>query len=105
MVASHSEDTVRYTLAKMESHGIDSKEKTVSFAQLLGMCDHVTFPLGEAGYMVYKYVPYGPVLEVLPYLSRRVTENGSMLSSLTLEKKFLKREIWRRMKTGMPWTK
>ena len=105
MVATHSEDTVRYTLAKMESHGIDSKEKTVSFAQLLGMCDHMTFPLAEAGYMVYKYVPYGPVMEVLPFLFRRVNANGSLPSVWALEKQFLKREIWRRMKAGRLWTK
>ena len=101
MVASHNEDTVRFTMEKMEELGIQQVEKTVSFAQLLGMSDHVTFPLGKAGYMVYKYVPYGPVMEVLPYLSRRVTENGSMLTNLGLEKKILGREIWRRIKAGM----
>ena len=105
MVASHSEATVRYTLAMMESQGIESREKTVSFAQLLGMCDHVTFSLAKAGYMVYKYIPYGPVMEMWPFLLRRVIANGSLLSVLALEKKFLKREIWRRMKAGMSWTK
>ena len=105
MVASHNEDTVRYTVEKMEKLGIRPKENTVSFGQLLGMCDYVTFPLGEAGYSVFKYVPYGPIMEVLPYLSRRVTENGSMLSKVGRERKLLGKEIWRRMKIGRPWTK
>jgi len=102
MVATHNEDTVRYTLDMMDSLEIDVK--TISFAQLYGMCDHVTFPLGNEGYMVYKYVPYGPVMKVLPYLSRRVTENGSLLANLHKEKMFLKREIWNRMRTGRPWS-
>ena len=101
MVATHNEDTVMYTLDVMDSLKIDVK--TISFAQLFGMCDHVTFPLGHEGYMVYKYVPYGPVMEVLPYLSRRVTENGSVLTSLEKEKRLLWREIWNRIKAGRPW--
>ena len=105
MVASHNEETVMYAVEKMAELGIKNREKTVSFAQLLGMGDYVTFPLGEAGYMVYKYVPYGPVMEVLPYLSRRVTENGAMLDKFGRERKLLGREIWRRMKIGRPWTK
>jgi len=64
MVATHNEDTVRYTLDMMDSLEIDVK--TISFAQLYGMCDHVTFPLGNEGYMVYKYVPYGPVMKACP---------------------------------------
>ena len=97
-IATHNEDTVRFTMQRMEQLGLKADEEKVSFAQLFGMCDHVTFSLAAAGYNVYKYLPYGPVLEVLPYLSRRVSENGSMMEKLSKEKKLLRGEIVRRMK-------
>jgi len=100
MVASHNADTVRYGVKRMAELELDPQERVLCFAQLLGMCDQITFPLGQAGYSVYKYVPYGPVNEVLPYLSRRANENGSMLTKVAQEKQLLGKELFRRITRG-----
>jgi len=100
MVASHNENTVKYGVQRMAELNLDPQERVLCFAQLLGMCDQITFPLGQAGYSVYKYVPYGPVNEVLPYLSRRANENGSLLGKVQVEKDLLRRELARRVFTG-----
>jgi len=72
MVASHNEDSVKYALELLDKYNISPEASELYFGQLLGMCDHVTFPLGQAGHKVFKYVPYGPVKEVLPYLHRKI---------------------------------
>ncbi|ELK09807.1 Proline dehydrogenase, mitochondrial [Pteropus alecto] len=100
MVASHNEDTVQFTLRRMEELGLHPADCQVYFGQLLGMCDQISFPLGQAGFPVYKYVPFGPVMEVLPYLSRRALENSSVMKGAQRERQLLWQELRRRLRTG-----
>lgn len=100
MVASHNEDTIRYVIEQMEINDVHAEDKVIFFAQLLGMSDYITFPLGNAGYTSYKYVPYGPVLDVIPYLSRRAKENRSIMEKLRKEKRLLRKELTRRIVKG-----
>ena len=60
------------------------------------MADHLTFSLGNNGYLAYKYLPYGPFYEVLPYLVRRAQENSSLLGNVAEERRMIRDELVRR---------
>uniref|UniRef100_A0A914D014 Proline dehydrogenase n=1 Tax=Acrobeloides nanus TaxID=290746 RepID=A0A914D014_9BILA len=100
LIAGHNEDTVRFAVQQLKDRGIDPNSRNVCFGQLYGMCDHITFCLGQAGYRVYKYIPYGPVDEVIPYLSRRAVENGAIFEKLSKERGLLWKELKRRFTQG-----
>lgn len=85
----------------MKEYNIEPSAKIVCFGQLLGMCDYISFYLGGVGYSVYKYVPYGPLDEVLPYLSRRAAENKGIFEKVKKEKRLLLAEIKRRIKSPL----
>jgi len=97
LVATHNQKSVTFVLDKMEKLNISPSNGGVYFGQLLGMADHLTFNLGRNGYKAYKYVPYGPVHEVLPYLIRRAQENSNVLGGTQQEIVMIKSEIKRRI--------
>ena len=75
---THNENSSMYLAKLMGEQNILNNNKQIYFSQLLGMSDHISYNLANAGYNVAKYVPYGPVDEVLPYLIRRAQENTSV---------------------------
>eukprot|EP01134_Creolimax_fragrantissima_P006827 CFRG6827T1 len=101
MVATHNEESVWRTVKQMKAMGIPRKGSGVYFGQLLGMCDHMTYNLGREGFEAFKYVPYGPVHEVLPYLIRRAVENSDIMGSAQKELSQLKVEIRKRLTLGL----
>ena len=91
---THNEDSSYLLMQLMKQQGIKNNDPRVWFAQLYGMSDHISFNLSHKGYNVAKYVPFGPVKDVMPYLIRRAEENTSVagqtgreLALLTKEKK------------------
>ncbi|HRH68452.1 MAG TPA: proline dehydrogenase family protein [Flavobacteriales bacterium] len=76
-VGTHNEQSTLLMADLMEQKGMPHKDHRIWFAQLLGMSDNISFNMAAAGFNVAKYVPYGPVREVLPYLIRRANENTS----------------------------
>ncbi|XP_075035113.1 hydroxyproline dehydrogenase [Mixophyes fleayi] len=97
IIASHNEESVLHSVTRMAELGIDKSSGSLCFGQLLGMCDHVSLTLGQAGYLVYKSIPYGSVDSVLPYLVRRAQENQSVLQGIRKERDLLRGEIRRRL--------
>merc|ERR1711976_180159 len=98
MVASHNRHSVKLVVDTMRRLELPASSG-VYFGQLLGMADHITFPLGQHGYKAYKYVPYGPVEKVMPYLIRRTQENSTFLGSpgIQEERAMIGTELKRRL--------
>lgn len=80
----------------MDAHGLSKDDKRIWFGQLYGMSDHISFNLSENGYNVAKYLPFGPVRDVMPYLIRRAEENTSVAGQTSRELNLLREERQRR---------
>jgi proline dehydrogenase len=93
---THNEESSMLLISLMEQHKISHKDKHIYFSQLLGMSDHISFNVANAGYNVAKYVPYGPVKAVLPYLFRRANENTSISGQMGRELSLIVKERKRR---------
>ena len=96
MCGSHNEYSNQYLTVLMEKHGLPPNDLRVYFAQLYGMSDNISFNLAAAGYNVAKYVPYGPVRLVMPYLFRRAEENTSVAGQSSRELRMVQQELKRR---------
>ena len=98
MCGSHNDYSNRFLTVLVEKHGLKPNDSHIWFAQLLGMSDHISFNLSKAGYNVAKYVPYGPVAAVMPYLIRRAQENTSVAGQSSRELQLIRKELRRRRK-------
>lgn len=96
MIATHNQESIEHTLQKASERGL-GPDANIFFGQLLGMADHLTYSLGASHYKAYKYVPYGRIKEVMPYLIRRAQENSDMMGGVGIELNMLKKEIFRRL--------
>lgn len=93
---SHNEESNVLLTQLMQEKGITHDDPRAYFAQLLGMSDHITYNLAHANYNVAKYVPYGPISEVMPYLLRRADENTSVAGQTSRELSLILQETKRR---------
>ncbi len=95
-LGTHNEYSCQYCTEQMKKLSIAPNDPHIWFAQLLGMSDNISFNLASAGYNVAKYVPYGPVEAVMPYLFRRADENKSIAGQTSREFLLVRSELKRR---------
>jgi len=93
---THNEQSCMNLVNLLGDKNIDPTDERVWFSQLLGMSDHISFNLANAGYNVAKYVPYGPVSAVIPYLTRRARENSGVAGQMGRERALIEEELKRR---------
>ena len=93
---THNEESSYMLMQLMEEKGIPKNDKRIFFGQLLGMSDNISFNLAAEGYNVAKYLPFGPVRDVMPYLIRRAEENTSVAGQTSRELTLIKKEKERR---------
>lgn len=96
ILASHNENSNKLAVEYLDKKGLPHNHHHVHFSQLFGMSDNITFNLAKAGCNVSKYLPFGPIEEVVPYLMRRAQENSSMGGQTGRELMMIRKEMARR---------
>ncbi len=94
--ATHNQESVRLMAELIRERNIPKSHPHLNFCQLYGMSDNLSFNLANAGYSVSKYLPYGQIKEVVPYLIRRAKENTAVSGDMSREYSFIKEELERR---------
>jgi len=100
VAGSHNEQSNYLLTVLMEKHSMKPGDTRVWFSQLYGMSDNISFNLAANGYNVVKYLPYGPVKAVMPYLIRRAAENSSVAGQSSRELMLISQELERRRQSG-----
>jgi len=95
-IGTHNEESTHLAIKLMEASNISNSDSRVWFGQLYGMSDHISFNLANQGFNVAKYLPFGPVKDVMPYLIRRAEENTSVAGQTSRELALIKKEKRRR---------
>ncbi|MEK9756533.1 MAG: proline dehydrogenase family protein [Bacteroidota bacterium] len=93
---THNENSIYSIINLMNKNNLKMQNPNIWFGQLFGMSDNISFNLAEQGYNVIKYLPYGPIKEVIPYLIRRAEENTSVKGQTSRELELIKKELVRR---------
>ncbi|MFC4220314.1 proline dehydrogenase family protein [Flagellimonas marina] len=93
---THNEESSLKLISLMQERNLDPSDDHIWFGQLFGMSDHITYNLAAHGYNAVKYVPYGPVRDVMPYLIRRAEENTSVAGQTSRELALIQKERKRR---------
>jgi proline dehydrogenase len=96
IVASHNENSNLLATRLLREKNLPLNHPHVHFSQLYGMSDNITFNLAHAGCSVSKYLPFGPIKDVIPYLMRRAQENTSVKGQTGRELGLIKKELQRR---------
>ncbi|MGC4034498.1 MAG: proline dehydrogenase family protein [Chitinophagaceae bacterium] len=96
IVASHNEYSNLYATQLLQQNSYSFNHPHIHFSQLYGMSDNITFNLAHAGCSVSKYLPFGPIKDVVPYLMRRAQENTSVKGQTGRELGLIRKELQRR---------
>ena len=98
-LGTHNEESIYNIIDLMKSNKVNNSNQKVWFGQLYGMSDNISFNLANEGFNAIKYLPFGPIKEVIPYLIRRADENTSVKGQTSRELELIKSELKRRKTT------